>query len=178
MKRRTLVLSLFVGTVLVGLASVVRLLFLLFLFLFFGPGNLMIGPGVHDFSAKVVVGGYGIHCTRPERVWIDGPHLRIPLTITELAHDQRFILVKQQHLQQPPLNEAGDADGKPIPGKFSYWIVNVTQQTCFGPFDEEQFAAKRLELKVDPSLTLRDVYFCDPRNSQGSQQSGATPPAQ
>ena len=165
MKPKTFFRCLFVGTLLVGVACAVP--WLVFT-LVFGPGDWMIGPGMHDFSATIV-GDYGVHCTGPERVWIDGPNLKVPLTVAELAYDQRFILVKQQHLRQPPLNEAGDADGEPIPGKFSYWIVNVTQRTCYGPFDEEQFAIKRLELKVDPSLTLRDVYFCDPRNSHGPQ---------
>ena len=142
-----------------------------------GSGDWMIGPGMHDFSANLV-GDYGVHCTCPERVWIDGPNLRIPLTVTEVAYDQRFILVKQQHLQQPPLNEAGDADGKPIPGKYSFWIVNVAQQTCYGPFDEVQFAAKRLELKVYLALRLRDVYFCDPRTAGDlSSEARTGPPA-
>ena len=131
---------------------------------------------MHHFSANVV-GDYGVYCTSPERVRISGPKLKIPLTVSELAYDQRFILVKQQLLQQPPLNEVGDTDGKPIPGKYDYWIVNVTRQTCYGLFDEAEFAAKRLELKVDPSLTLRDVYLCDPRNRSGAKQSGALPPS-
>ncbi len=173
MKPKTLFRCLFVGTLLVGVACVLPWLVLNFVF---GPGDWMIGPGMHDFSANVV-GDYCVYCTSPERVRISGPKLKIPLTVSELAYDQRFILVKQQLLQQPPLNEVGDADGKPIPGKYNYWIVNVTQQTCYGPFDEGQFAAKRLELKVDPSLTLRDVYFCDPRNSQSPQQSEVTPPS-
>ena len=173
MKRKTLFRCLFAGTLLVGVSCVLPWLVYDFVF---GPGDWMIGPGVHDFSAKLI-GDYGVYCTCPVRVRIYGPNLKIPLTVTDLAYDRRFILVKQQHLRQPPSNEAGDADGEPIPGKYSYWIVNVTQQTCYGPIDEEQFAAKRLELKVDPSLTLRDVYFCDPRNSQGSEQPGPTSPS-
>lgn len=144
-------------SVIVGLRIVLVLLF--------GSGDWVIGPGVHDFSAKVV-GDYHVYCTCPVRVRISGPNLSIPLTVVELAYDQRFILVKQQHLSS---NEAGDVDLDPIPRKYSYWIVNVTQHTCHGPFDENQFAAKRLELKVDPSLTLRDVYFCDPRYRQTPQ---------
>jgi len=138
-----------------------------------GCGDLGFGPGQHDFSAALP-GNCALHFTSANNIVILGPNgLEVPSSVEELAYDANFILAKQQHLRPRCDN---DDYGDPIPGEFSYWILDVTRPKRYGPFDEERFLDKRRELKLDPNLTLRVVSSFDPRNSQGPQQTRPTPP--
>jgi hypothetical protein len=123
-------------------------------------GNCSYGPGVHDFSAALG-GGYALYHTSAYHVVIRGPTgFEIPPSVEELAYDSSFILAKQQHLR--PRFE-GDDGVDPVAGEFSYWILDLTRSKYYGPLSEEQFASKRAELKVDPSLKLRRESSYDPR---------------
>ena len=137
-------------------------------------GDIIFGPGVHDFPAKLT-GGYVLHHTSAICILIVGPSgdVIIPPTVEQLAYDRRFILAQQQQLR--PRFENDDL-GDPVPGKFNYWIVDVNHSKCYGPFDETQFLAKRVELKVNPALTLRDESSFDPRKIPAPMPSGPTAP--
>jgi len=142
--------------------------------LYWSLGNCIYGPGVHDFAAQLTE-GYRLHHLNGINITILGPlGLGVPPTVEELAYDRSFILAKQQQLRSRFEN---DDLGDPIPGKFNYWILDVNHSRCYGPLDETQFLAKRLELKVDPALILRDESCFDPRQNQGSMPPGTTPPA-
>jgi hypothetical protein len=128
-----------------------------------GCGDFGFGPGVYDFKATLA-GGYTLYRTSPDEIVIAGPSGdAIPTKVVEIAHDQKFILAKQQHLRQRTPGSATDTYEEPVPGEFSYWIVNVARPTIYGPLDEKQFMTKRLELKVNPSLSLHDVYDYAPQ---------------
>jgi hypothetical protein len=116
------------------------------------------GPGLYDFKADLA-GGYTLYRTSPDEIVIAGPSGdAIPTKVVEIAHDQKFILAKQQHLRRRTPGSETDTYEEPAPGEYSYWILNLAPTTIHGPLDAKQFMTKRLELKVDPSLSLRDVY--------------------
>jgi hypothetical protein len=147
----------------VTVSVVALLVFTVYLLLLRGLGDWGYGPGVHDFSAQLA-GGYALCHTSGIDIVVTGPRgIEIPATVEELAYDPAFIIAKQEQLR--PRFENDDR-GDPIPGKFNYWIVDISHSKHYGPLDEPHFLVKRRDLKVDPGLTLRRESSFDPRNNQ------------
>ena len=124
-----------------------------------------VGPGASDFSAKLV-GDYSLNrfsaheITVTPEVWEDATP-RIPAKVVECATDRQFILAKRQRLKRRNQNPQ-DTYEEPAPGIFDYWILDTADQRIFGPLDELQFAAKRQELTIAETVTLKDVYTYRP----------------
>ncbi|MCC5828898.1 MAG: DUF3997 domain-containing protein [Phycisphaeraceae bacterium] len=120
------------------------------------------GPGVHDFSAPLS-NGYLIHRTSAHQImvapsgWNSSTPI-IPAKVFELGHDAPWVIARQQQLRRRSPNDPNDTYQEPEPGAFSFWILNTSTPGVWGPLTEQQFAAKRVELRIDPALQLRDVY--------------------
>lgn len=120
------------------------------------------GPGMADYAYDVS-GGY--HVVRssaheikvvPVNGWSDKTPI-IPPKVVEIAWDEAFVLAKQQHLRRAYPDNPNSSYEAPVPGQYSYWILNVKLPAGYGPLNEAAFRAKRVELRVAESLTLRGV---------------------
>ena len=117
------------------------------------------GPGHADFVAPLP-GGYFVYRTSAHRIiiapdsWHESTPI-IPAKVVELDHDDAFVIARQQRLRP---RGPGDSYEEPVPGAFSYWILNVRTPQVWGPLSEDEFRGKRSQLGVAPALKLRDVY--------------------
>ncbi len=50
------------------------------------------------------------------------------------------------------------------PGNFQFWILDSMKPQVYGPFTRETFDAKRRELGVPDTITMKDVYTYRPQN--------------
>jgi len=108
------------------------------------------GPGLTDFTADFG-NGCKLHQLSAQdiRISVGGSIAAtdsIPAKVVTCGFDKNFVIAQQQQL---------DAKGKPIWGDFQYWIVDGPQKKRYGPYSEQEFAAKRKELGVPDSIQLR-----------------------
>jgi len=112
-----------------------------------------------DFTAKLC-GGY---CVKQGSAYVTEVSLClnwthvvpfIPAKVVELGNDERFIIAKQNHLKRLSPDRTYMV---PVPGIFSYWILDTTIPKVYGPLTEFEFKSKRQELKIPQELTLKDV---------------------
>ena len=128
-----------------------------FLAPFFIPRGAF-GPGPSDFSAKLV-GDYFIFRTSAHEIiispesWTEGTP-EIPTKVVEYAVHRHLILAKRQGLKRRDPNRSYE---EPDPAAFDYWILDTSAPKVFGPMSLDQFSAKRRELSVPESITLKDV---------------------
>ena len=117
------------------------------------------GPGPSDFSTRLV-GDYFIFRTSADEIiispesWTEGTP-EIPTKVVEYAVHRRLILAKRQGLKRLDPNRSYE---EPDPAVFDYWILDTSAPKVFGPMSLDQFSAKRRELSVPESVTLKDVY--------------------
>jgi hypothetical protein len=118
------------------------------------------GPGVLDYSYGVS-GGYQVVRSSSHQITVvpkpgrhDGTPPTIPPKVVEIAWDNAFILAKQQALRPRSPNGGYEL---PVPGQFSYWIVDLKGPLAFGPLTEEEFRRKRAELGISQRLELKNV---------------------
>ena len=143
------------SSVLAGIGIVICVLVLLFVgFMIVAFSSLDgFGPGVSDFD-YALAGGYRLYRTSTDQISIespirDQPDDKIRAKVIEIGWGSRFILAMRQPL---------DSKGDPIPRTFDYWILDTNGPTRFGPFSEQEFVGKRVELGVPKELVLKDVY--------------------
>lgn len=121
------------------------------------------GPGYQDFAASLPH-GYMLYRTSAHQitVWPGAGSAEkaeiIPAKVVELAHDDIWLLARQQHLQRRSPNDPRDTYEVPAPDVFSYWIVNMATHERLGPLDESAFTARRSELGIPAALVLHNVY--------------------
>jgi Protein of unknown function (DUF3997) len=112
-----------------------------------------------DFTAKLC-GGYQViqgsaHTAKVSPVNCNHKAAPfIPAKVVELGNDERFIIAKQNHLKRLSPDRTYMV---PVPGIFSYWILDTTIPKAYGPLTENEFKSKRQELKIPQELTLKDV---------------------
>jgi hypothetical protein len=115
-------------------------------------------PAAADFGAPLA-GDYVLYRTSARNVGVSplggfGQQTpRIPKKVLELAHDDRYVIAKQQ--PNPTLSGHD-------PGPFSYWILDTSPPEVFGPLTIREFEALRLELGISSSLVMQDVYTYRP----------------
>jgi hypothetical protein len=125
--------------------------------------DMAFGPGVDDFHYPVA-GKYELCRASPDDIVVaprseprpNAPS--IPAKVVEIAWDKTFVLAKQQNMRRSYPDKSEYDFEEPVPGKFSYWILNTSALKLFGPFTLEEFNRKRAEMKVSDGLKLRDVY--------------------
>lgn len=110
------------------------------------------GPGVTDYAYDVA-GQYELFrcsrdvificCARPPQPKAD---TKIPTKVVEVAWDERYVLVKQQHV---------DGDGDPVRRAYNWWVLDTREHVRHGPLTEPDFAELRGRLGIDPGLELR-----------------------
>jgi len=140
-----------------------RLSVLLIVTLIAGCDFQTLGPGLSDFDYPVA-GSYELWRTSAHQISVipssgwtkDMP--MIPAKVVEVAWDDRFVLGKQQHLKRRSPDNPNDTYEEPGPGKYSYWILDTSVPTSYGPFALDKFDHTRQELGISDELTLRDVY--------------------
>ena len=127
--------------------------------------SFVYGPGVHDFDAPLC-GGYEIVRSSAHQIHVapicggmTDTQPIIPAKVVELGHDERFIIAKQNHLKRRSPHDPQDTYMEPDPGVFSYWILDTKTPQVYGPFSEIDFAKKREELHVLPTLKMQNVYL-------------------
>jgi hypothetical protein len=107
-----------------------------------------------------LTGGYHLVRTSESEVTVmnlaytSGPE--VPAKVVEIAWNNNFILAKQQELAVRG-KSPDDMPEVPVPGKFDYWIIDITHTNEYGPFQEREFRLKVLELG-QTNLVLKDVY--------------------
>ena len=67
--------------------------------------------------------------------------------VTKIGWDDSFILAEQT----PLIKETMTLDEENI----CYWIISIGNGELYGPFTEEEFDSKRIELSVDTEITLK-----------------------
>jgi hypothetical protein len=82
-------------------------------------------------------------------------HLCIPAKVVQIAWDTNVIAAKQQHLKDRN-SFPGDTLPVPVPGEFSYWIIEIKATNCSGPLTETEYNLKLRSLGQE-KLSLRDV---------------------
>ena len=129
----------------------------------FGCDGGGFGPGMYDFR-YAVAGNYELCRTSGDEIkvvpfdgWSDSTP-RIPPKVVEIALDRTFVLAKQQHLRRRSPDDPRDTYEEPVPGEFSYWILDTSVPKAFGPFELEEFNKRRAKMKISGDLKLRDVY--------------------
>jgi hypothetical protein len=129
-----------------------------------GPPGL--GPNAGDFIVQIA-GDYYIQRMSEYEIRI-APHLWneftpiIPINVIECNTDGRFVIAKRQGLKRRSPNNPNDTYEVPDPLVFDYWILDTGLPIVYGPLTLEQFAAKRKELGIAPSLRLEDIYSFRP----------------
>ena len=121
-------------------------------------GWVVPGPGNADFNARLAnspKGTFYVYRTNGcniviSRGWADD-FLDIPKKVVELAHDNSFIIAKQD-----------EAMGRNIPNRINYWILDVRIPKRHGPYTQSEFVAQRKALGVSSALKLKDVYEYSP----------------
>lgn len=73
----------------------------------------------------------------------------IPCTVEAFVFDENYIIAKQK---DNPDCMKEDLSNVPL----SYWIIDKRNKMNYGPFDSLTFINKRKELKVPPSLNLKE----------------------
>lgn len=138
--------------------------FALFVFTILITGCLPVafGPGAADFSTPLA-NGYFVHRSSAHQIMVaprgwGASTPIIPTKVVELDHDSKWIIAKQQHLQRRSPNNPNDTYEQPVPGVFSYWILNTQTPQVWGPLTLDGFIAERKRLAVNSKLHLHDVY--------------------
>lgn len=124
--------------------------------------DVAFGPGVYDFSVPLS-GDYYLHRQSSHVIfiapdqWTNGTPI-IPEKVTQLDHNDMWIIAQQQQLGDRSPNDPTDNYQEPIPGAFSYWILRTQNPEVWGPLDEQGFAEQRTMLSVPDELQLHNVY--------------------
>jgi Protein of unknown function (DUF3997) len=82
-------------------------------------------------------------------------HRCIPAKVVEIGWNKNVIAAKQQHLRSRG-NFPGDTLPVPVPGEFSYWIINIKTTNCEGPMTETEYQMKMRSLGEE-TLRLGEV---------------------
>lgn len=97
------------------------------------------GPGMADFNYNLS-GGYSLYHAGSTSISKFGDSDNgIAADVKGVAWDSNFIIASQE----------GNS-------KTNYWIIDVSVNKIYGPFNEDDFNKKRNELKVDDKLKLED----------------------
>ncbi|HVM62110.1 MAG TPA: DUF3997 domain-containing protein [Verrucomicrobiae bacterium] len=115
-------------------------------------------PLVGDYEIPLV-GGYRVLRTNADDVEVVSMdkkfHSCIPPKVVGIAWDNKFIVARQQQLKARG-NFPGDTLPVPVPGQFSYWIVDTTATNCLGPMTEPDYLVKSRSLELE-HLQMQDV---------------------
>lgn len=143
---------------------------LLFALLLTGCGDIdfAIGPGMADFSAPLC-GDYHLIRSSAHQIQVSpmGYGSSTPIIqvkVVDLGHDDRFVIAKQNVLRRRSPDNPQDTYMEPDPGNFQFWILDSMKPQVYGPFTRETFDAKRRELGVPDTITMKDVYTYRPQN--------------
>lgn len=115
-------------------------------------GNpVYLGPGMSDYSYMI---GEKYKISRASNNYItlykeEGyfTEVMVSAKVTKIGWDDYFILAQQT----PLIKETMTLDEENI----CYWIISIGNGELYGPFTEEEFDSKRIELSVDTEITLK-----------------------
>lgn len=128
--------------------------------------NFGIRPVSTDFSVKLC-GDYFLHRNSAHEIFVspmtwNGQTPIIPPKVVEVAHDERFIAAKQNHLERRSPNNPKDTYLRPSEGVYNYWILDTNIPKAYGPLRKSEFDDKRKELDVSESVVLREIRSYKP----------------
>ncbi|MEW9094818.1 MAG: DUF3997 domain-containing protein [Clostridiaceae bacterium] len=135
-----------------GIVFSISSLVIIFIFfvLFIRFKGVYIGPGASDFVLPL---GNNYELSRTSKTMAcinkyvkDELKEVVAPTVQEMAYDDNFIMVKQH-----PLESMDNEDD------IQYWIIDINKKSEYGPFSEDEFNSKKLELKIDSDLKLKNV---------------------
>lgn len=122
-------------------------------------GSCSRDPLMGDFD-RPLTAGYHLISTSGNQIEVthmeDSRYLGVPAKVVEIAWNDRFILAKQQELKSRG-DFPGDTLPVPVPGKFSYWIIDTGQTNRYGPLSEKEFGEKVQSLG-QTNLKLKDLF--------------------
>ncbi|MDZ4818261.1 MAG: DUF3997 domain-containing protein [Planctomycetota bacterium] len=111
--------------------------------------------GDREIQQLIISHGYYVQIFM-QQAWIanvDKKIAGVPQDTGELAHDDKFLIVKQQ-LVEP--------DAYRLTGEYKYWIIEFGTHKRLGPLTEQEFLEARETLKVSPSLKLQNLKDFEP----------------
>ncbi|WP_162181045.1 DUF3997 domain-containing protein [Clostridium tetani] len=145
--------------IIIALLSILSVIFIGLILIFY-LGNVYMGPGVNDFIFPLGNGTYEL--SRPSiqmacvNKYIENDSVDIiSPTVRRINFDDTFIIIEQN-----PIQNENNID------KFKYWIIDMNKELEYGPFEENEFNLKKLELNINNNLKLKDID--DFRNNKAS----------
>jgi len=121
------------------------------------------GPGTADFNVELV-GGYELWRTSSHQVTITPKGIvtesspMVPPKVLECGFDDRFIVAKREGLKRRSPDNSQDTYMEPDRSVVDYWIIDTKKPAkTYGPLSEADFLAKRLQLGVPPSVTMKNI---------------------
>lgn len=117
-------------------------------------------PGVADYSVDLP-GNFSVVRTSAHQVTIAqmsdtmwGENI-IPIKVTEVAWDDKYIVAKQLGLKKDP----NSTNGYVIPNvdDVHFWIVAYQTGEVFGPLEEESFSEKKRQLNISEDVVLKKI---------------------
>ena len=116
------------------------------------------GPGLADWEAELC-GGYSVVRISASDIVISDSRsgIVVPAKVIELDHDDRFIIVKQEHRDErgPGYPDEPQEDRAPDPG---YWVIDTSTREVYGPLPEDMWLLVCGDLGVPAGFQLRDVH--------------------
>lgn len=136
--------------IIIALFSISSIIFVC-LILIFHFNNVYMGPGVNDFILPLRDSTYelsrsSIQMTCINKYIENNPVAIISPTVNKIDFDDTFIIIEQN-----PIQNENNTD------KFKYWIIDMNKELEYGPFEEDEFNLKKLELNLNDNFKLKDI---------------------
>ena len=122
-----------------------------------------IGPGVQDFSKKLV-GNYALIRSSattifiaPRDVWSDDDAI-IPSIVIRLNEYENYIIAERQGLKRRSPNDSLDTYEIPDDTVKDYWILDTKNKYVLKKLTYKKFQIKMDSLKIPKNIPLVDIY--------------------